>query len=57
MTLLVRTGRIGGGGISVLLAPKSRGSEGDLFPSHGMSGSEIPVLGYRGMRGLLARHE
>ncbi len=50
MTLLVRTGGIGSGGISMLLAPKSRGSDEDPFPQAGISGSEIPVLGYRGMR-------
>ena len=52
MTMLVRTDpdTKGYGGISVLLAPKPRGSEGNLFPAHGMTGTEIKVLGYRGMK-------
>ena len=33
-----------------MLAPKPRGSEGNLFPAHGMTGTEIKVLGYRGMK-------
>ena len=50
MTLLVRTGGPGNAGLSMLLAPKPRGSEADPFPATGMSGGEIGVLGYRGMR-------
>ncbi|WP_424139418.1 acyl-CoA dehydrogenase family protein [Roseomonas chloroacetimidivorans] len=52
MTLLVRTGPAGSGykGLSMLLAEKPRGMEGDPFPAPGMSGAEIPVLGYRGMK-------
>lgn len=52
MTLLVRTdsNSTGYGGLSMLLAPKMRGSEEDPFPSPGMRGSDIEVLGYRGMR-------
>jgi (2S)-methylsuccinyl-CoA dehydrogenase len=34
----------------MLLAEKPRGSEGDPFPAPGMSGGEIHVLGYRGMK-------
>ena len=34
----------------MLLAPKPRGTEGDPFPAEGMTGSEIEVLGYRGMK-------
>ncbi len=34
----------------MLLVPKPRGSETDPFPAPGMAGSEIEVLGYRGMR-------
>jgi (2S)-methylsuccinyl-CoA dehydrogenase len=37
-------------GLSMLLVPKPRGTEADPFPAPGMSGSEIEVLGYRGMR-------
>jgi (2S)-methylsuccinyl-CoA dehydrogenase len=52
MTLLVRTAPDvkGYAGLSMLLAPKPRGSEAEPFPSEGMSGTEIEVLGYRGMR-------
>ncbi|MEQ1499435.1 MAG: acyl-CoA dehydrogenase family protein [Novosphingobium sp.] len=52
MTMLVRTlpDAKGYAGLSMLLVPKPRGSEADLFPAAGMSGSEIEVLGYRGMR-------
>ena len=52
MTLLVRTdpGTDGYGGLSMLLAEKPRGTEDDPFPAPGMSGTEIPVLGYRGMK-------
>jgi (2S)-methylsuccinyl-CoA dehydrogenase len=52
MTLLVRTGPAGSGykGLSMLLAEKPRGTEADPFPAPGMSGAEIPVLGYRGMK-------
>ena len=52
MTLLVRTDpdTPGYGGLSMLLAEKTRGSEGDPFPDEGLAGEEIEVLGYRGMR-------
>jgi (2S)-methylsuccinyl-CoA dehydrogenase len=52
MTLLVRTGAPEDGykGLSMLLAAKPRGDDGDPFPAEGMSGSEIRVLGYRGMK-------
>jgi (2S)-methylsuccinyl-CoA dehydrogenase len=52
MTLLVRTDaeKPGWRGLSMLLAVKPRGTEADPFPAPGMSGSEIEVLGYRGMR-------
>jgi (2S)-methylsuccinyl-CoA dehydrogenase len=52
MTLLVRTdpSTTGFNGLSMLLAPKQRG-EGDApFPTPGMSGGEIEVIGYRGMK-------
>jgi (2S)-methylsuccinyl-CoA dehydrogenase len=32
------------------LVPKPRGTDAEPFPMPGMAGSEIPVLGYRGMR-------
>ncbi len=52
MTLMARTGPADSGyrGLSMFLAEKPRGSEEDPFPASGMSGSEIEVLGYRGMR-------
>ena len=52
MTLLARTlpQAKGYAGLSMLLVPKPRGTEADPFPAKGMSGSEIEVLGYRGMR-------
>ena len=52
MTLLVRTEREAPGyhGLSMFLAEKPRGTDANLFPAPGMSGSEIEVLGYRGMR-------
>jgi (2S)-methylsuccinyl-CoA dehydrogenase len=52
MTLLVRTNPDAPGykGLSMLLAPKPRGNDADPFPAEGMSGGEIEVLGYRGMK-------
>jgi (2S)-methylsuccinyl-CoA dehydrogenase len=52
MTLLVRTdpNEPGHRGLSMLLAEKPRGSDDDPFPAAGMSGTEIEVLGYRGMK-------
>jgi (2S)-methylsuccinyl-CoA dehydrogenase len=52
MTLLVRTdpGEAGWRGLSMMLAVKPRGIEDDPFPAPGMNGTEIEVLGYRGMR-------
>ena len=37
-------------GLSMLLAEKPRGTEDDPFPAPGMTGGEIEVLGYRGMK-------
>ena len=52
MTLLVRTNpeEKGYKGLSMLLAEKPRGSDEDPFPAKGMTGGEIEVLGYRGMK-------
>ncbi len=52
MTLLVRTdpNEKGYKGLSMLLAEKPRGTDTDPFPAQGMTGSEIEVLGYRGMK-------
>lgn len=52
MTLLVRTkpDEPGYKGLSMLLAEKPRGTEETPFPAEGMTGGEIEVLGYRGMK-------
>ncbi|WP_292906025.1 acyl-CoA dehydrogenase family protein [Niveispirillum sp.] len=52
MTLLVRTDPATSDyrGLSMLLAPKPRGTEANPFPAEGMSGGEIGVIGYRGMK-------
>jgi (2S)-methylsuccinyl-CoA dehydrogenase len=52
MTLLARTDPTerGYAGLSMFLAEKPRGTSQDPFPASGMSGTEIPVLGYRGMK-------
>lgn len=52
MTMLVRTNPEAPGyrGLSMLLAEKRRGSDDNPFPSDGISGGEIEVLGYRGMK-------
>lgn len=52
MTMLVRTlpEARGYAGLSMLLVPKPRGTSDDGFPAPGMTGSEIEVPGYRGMR-------
>lgn len=52
MTLMARSepGTGDYSGLSMFLAPKPRGTEGQPFPAPGMSGGDIPVLGYRGMR-------
>ncbi|PBN41713.1 acyl-CoA dehydrogenase family protein [Sphingobium sp. D43FB] len=50
MTMLARTGGEGHRGLSMFLLAKPRGSETDPFPGPGLAGSEIAVLGYRGMR-------
>ncbi len=52
MTLLVRTNpkEPGHRGLSMLLAEKPRGDDARPFPVKGMTGTEIEVLGYRGMK-------
>jgi (2S)-methylsuccinyl-CoA dehydrogenase len=52
MTVLARTNpdEKGYRGLSMFLAPKPRGTDADPFPAQGMSGGEIEVLGYRGMK-------
>jgi (2S)-methylsuccinyl-CoA dehydrogenase len=52
MTLLVRTdpSEPGYKGLSILLAEKPRGTDEEPFPGEGLTGGEIEVLGYRGMK-------
>lgn len=52
MTMLVRTdpAQPGYAGLSMLLAEKTRGTDAVPFPDEGIEGSEIEVLGYRGMK-------
>jgi (2S)-methylsuccinyl-CoA dehydrogenase len=52
MTLLARTdpNEPGYKGLSMFLAEKPRGTDAEPFPAKGMSGGEIEVLGYRGMK-------
>jgi (2S)-methylsuccinyl-CoA dehydrogenase len=52
MTLLVRTNPNAPGykGFLMLLASKPRGTDANPFPAKGMTGGEIGVLGYRGMK-------
>jgi (2S)-methylsuccinyl-CoA dehydrogenase len=52
MTMLVRTipDTTDFRGLSMLLAPKPRGTDENPFPAEGMTGGEIEVLGYRGMK-------
>jgi (2S)-methylsuccinyl-CoA dehydrogenase len=59
MMLLARTNpdEKGYKGLSMLLAEKPRGDDATPFPAQGMSGSEIEVLGYRGMKEYEIRFE
>ena len=52
MTVLARTNpnEAGYKGLSMFLAEKPRGSDEKPFPAKGMTGGEIEVLGYRGMK-------
>jgi (2S)-methylsuccinyl-CoA dehydrogenase len=52
MTVLARTNPNESGykGLSMFLAEKPRGTDADPFPAEGMSGGEIEVIGYRGMK-------
>jgi len=52
MTLLARTDPASDNyaGLSMFLAEKTPGNDTDPFPTDGMTGSEIEVLGYRGMK-------
>jgi (2S)-methylsuccinyl-CoA dehydrogenase len=52
MTMLVRTkaDEPGHRGLSILLAEKPRGTDAEPFPVEGLTGGEIEVLGYRGMK-------
>jgi len=59
MMLLARTNpnEPGYKGLSMLLAEKPRGNDANPFPARGMSGGEIEVLGYRGMKEYEIRFE
>lgn len=59
MTLLARTNpdEMGYKGLSMFLAEKPRGSDENPFPAKGMTGGEIEVLGYRGMKEYEIRFE
>ena len=52
MTLLARTDPDTADykGLSMFLAEKTPGTDGEPFPTEGMTGGEIEVLGYRGMK-------
>jgi len=52
MTLLARTDPATDNyaGLSMFLAEKTPGTDEDPFPTQGMTGGEIEVLGYRGMK-------
>ena len=52
MTVLARSEPdvAGFAGLSMFLAAKTRGTDAAPFPNEGLAGSEIPVLGYRGMK-------
>ena len=52
MTLLARTNQDEKGykGLSMFIAEKPRGNDDAPFPAAGMTGGEIRVLGYRGMK-------
>ena len=52
MTILVRTKpeEPGYKGLSLLIGEKPRGTDADPFPVEGLTGGEIEVLGYRGMK-------
>lgn len=52
MTLLARTDPASTDhrGLSMFLAEKTPGTDAEPFPTDGMSGGEIEVLGYRGMK-------
>ena len=52
MTLLARTDPESSDykGLSMFLAEKTPGTDEDPFPTEGMTGGEIEVLGYRGMK-------
>ncbi len=52
MTVLTRTNpdEKGYKGLSMFIAEKPRGSDEEPFPAKGMTGGEIEVLGYRGMK-------
>ncbi len=52
MTLLVRTDPESSNyrGLSMMLAEKTAGTDNEPFPDQGLTGTEIDVIGYRGMK-------
>lgn len=59
MTILARTDQSEPGhqGLSMFIAEKPRGDDGNPFPVAGLAGTEIEVLGYRGMKEYELRFE
>ena len=59
MTVLARTdpSEPGHRGLSMFIAEKPRGGDRDPFPVAGLTGSEIEVLGYRGLKEYELRFE
>ena len=59
MTIMARTDPASSdhNGLSIFIAEKPRGTDEHPFPVQGMSGSEIEVLGYRGMKEYEIRFE
>ncbi len=59
MAILARTDQSEPGhqGLSMFIAEKPRGDDGNPFPVAGIAGTEIEVLGYRGMKEYELRFE
>ena len=59
MTILAHTdqSQLSHEGLSMFIAEKPRGDDGNPFPVAGLAGTEIEVLGYRGMKEYEPRFE
>ena len=57
MVKMVNPDETGYKGLSIFLAEKPRGTDENPFPAKGMTGGEIEVLGYRGMKEYEIRFE